>query len=357
MDLNPGSGAAVAESPTAPDFSTYARDANARDLGRPSTTEPGEPSASPADSPAAPAAATAAKPDAGSDPAAPGTPKDGAPTGSTKNAKTRTAELDEEIRGIQERLKIRRQLREEEAALSRGTSAAHAQPGSAPAADKAPTAAEWERFTRLPDAPKVEQFAEYEQFVAAQAAFVAGKVFEDRSARAQRDSESRARVESVQTTIRAFNERYQAAIAADPTLESKIDPRVLEVTPAFALAPNEPVGPHNLLAQAIVESEAAPALLAHYSTDEGRAEWGRIVKAGTPTAMIREFLDLLHTARAGSGAGASAPAVSVTSAPEPPTVLGKKPAAPADRVGAAVAKGDVRAYMAAATAADLARRK
>lgn len=344
-----GTGAAVADSPAAPDFSAFKRDADARDLARvsPSRSLGAHDSGTPTDPPAEPAAPTGATSDAGSDPAAP------AKNSSGKNLQTRHQELDQEIAGLQEKLKLRRALREE---LDADRGKANDSPASKPA--PAASVPDWQRWATHPDAPKVEDFEgpnAYEDFVTARAAFVAERTTEAREQRASADRQSRERMQSIDQTIQTFRGRIDEATKADPTFEAKIHPGLMEIRPAFALGPGDVLQPANAIMQACVESDAAPQLLLHFSGDEGRAEWQALLKEPTPAAMLRRFGRIEARFLAGStAASVKTPAQSVTRAPEPPTTLGKR-AASSDPLRSALGKGDYTAYKQAADSADLAR--
>jgi hypothetical protein len=332
----PDSGASPAASPTAPDFLAFSAAADAADLGH--APDSGAPSdASPASEPAAQAA-----PDAGVK----------APDKPAKNAKTRTEQLDTEITDLREKLRIRAALREE---LQQTAHPADDPPASEPAQ---PTRAEWQRYRQHPDAPKVEDFDAYEDFVAAQSVFVADQRFEERQRAHAADQRSRERLTETEQTISTFRERAQAARDADPEFDQKVDPGLMELVPAFALRPHEPVRPANVLMQECVKSDAAPALLLHFSTPEGQKDWQRIAAAATPAEMLKAFGRVeARFLSDGPPAAARAAASLVSSAPEPPTTLGRRPPASPDRAGAAIKAGDFGAYQAAADAADLAVRR
>lgn len=343
MDIQPATGAEQTDSPTVPDFSTYEAEANARDLGRAAPDRPAADAPPPSGSEGA---ATAAKPDAGSDPASQTEkPK--------KNLQSRHAELDDEIGDLRRKLDIRRALREE---LGSQKAPVDAKPSAS--SPETPTAAEWQRYRQHPNAPKVEDFDDYEDYTIAAGVFVTEQVFEARERRSQLEAESKARVDETGKTIKGFAERLAKAKEADPDLESKIDAGLMGIVPAFALRADEPVGPANVLLQECVTSEAAPALLLHFSTPEGHAEWRRIIGQPTPAAMLKAFgRTEARFLSDGSSSPAATAAKPVTSAPAPPTMLGTRPPSSPDRARQAVNAGDFRAYEAEQNARDLARRR
>lgn len=348
-DESPATGAAPADpgaSPPPSSYSTYAREADAADVAR----------ARPAPRPDVPAASspaiaedqrasTDATPEiAASEPAKPVGDK------SPRNLDTRSAEVDAKIAELKQKLAIKRQLEEE----LRARDAANTKPASDPAQ---PTKGAWERYKHLPGAPKVEDFETYEDFLDARADFIVERRLEARDQESRAEAESRGRMQSVQQTISGFHARLQQAREADPALDSKIHPELIQIVPGFALRPGERFGPENAIAQAVVESEAAMPLLVHFSTPDGQKEWAELMQAPTPAAMLRKF-GRIEARFVSTGSPAvdakAAPAKPVTSAPAPPTTLGRQPHVSPDRAAAAVKSGDFRAYRDAADAADLA---
>lgn len=352
MEPTPGPGASSADSPTAPAYSTYASEADARDLASfrgESTTRTERDSSSPAESARADSEAATAAPS----PTDPATDAAGTTPKPSRNLDTRRKQVDEDVAKLQESIRLRKALREELAAL--GPSGNATPQGSQPA-QKPPTAAEWERYLAHPDAPQEESFTDYRQFVAAMGVFIADRRFEDRERQRSLNADSERRMASTKQTFDTFLERVNKAKATDPDLDDKIDPGLTAIVPASALLPNEPLRPANVLLQNVVESEAAPELLVHFSTPAGQQDWSNMLAAPTPAAMLRAFGRIEARFLAdGPTAKASTPAPKpVTSAPEPPTALGRR-SSTADPASAALAKGDYAGYRAAADAADLAK--
>jgi len=352
MEPTPGSGASSADSPNAPAYSTYATEADARDLasfrGEP-TTRTERDSSSPAESARADSEAATAAPST-TDPA---TDAAGTTPKPSRNLETRRKQVDEDVAKLQESIRLRKALREELAAL--GPSGNATPQGSQPA-QKPPTAAEWERYLAHPDAPKEEDFDDYRKFVAAMGVFAADRHYEALERKRSLNAESERRMAETEQTYGKFRARVDEARKADPEIENKIDPGLMSIVPSSALLPNEPLRPANVLLQNVVESEAAPELLVHFSTPAGQQDWSNMLAAPTPAAMLRAFGRIeARFLSDGSTAKASTPAPKpVTSAPEPPTALGRR-SSTADPASAALAKGDYAGYRAAADAADLAK--
>lgn len=351
MEPTPGSGASPAESPTAPAFSSYANEADQRDLA----AFRGETTTRTTRDPSSPAGEASASPDAAAEAAA---PSDGAsgdsskPAPKARNLETRSKDVSDEVAKLQGQIRLRKALREELAALAPSS---NAQPQGSQPAPKS-DAETWRRYSALPNAPQVEQFERYEDYLDARAEFISDRRFEDRERQRALDAQSNQRMSETQKTIQTFHERIGKAREADPAIDDKIDPGLLQIVPAFALRQGEELRPANVLLQAVVESDAAAGLLLHFSTPAGQQDWSNIAAAPTPAAMLRAFGRIEARFLAdGSPPPASKPAAKpITSAPEPPTALGRRANSP-DVASSALAKGDFAGYRAAADAADLAK--
>lgn len=85
--------------------------------------------------------------------------------------------------------------------------------------NKETPAAEWKRYSTMPDAPKPDQFPEsYEDYLDARADFIATKRFETLMQQHNANSHERGRAEQ-------WNARFTKAQTADPTLKDRIDPK------------------------------------------------------------------------------------------------------------------------------------
>ena len=354
MEPTPGSGVSSADSPTAPAFSSYAHEADLRDLAESrgeSTTVGSRDSSSPA-------GGASASPDAAAEAAAPSDATSGdvsKPAPKARNLETRSKDVSDEVARLQEQIRLRKALREELAALGGPSSSAKPQDSQpAPKANQEPPA--WERYLADPNAPREEDFDDYRKFVAAMSSFAVKRALEDHERRQALDRDSQRRMSEIDQSYKTFKSRVDEAQKSDPEFEHKIDPGLMGIIPSSALLPHEQIRPANALLQHVVESEAAPALLLHFSTPSGQQDWSNLAAAPTPAAMARAFGRIeARFLTDGSPAPASKPAAKpITSAPEPPTALGRRASSP-DVAASALAKGDFAGYRAAADAADLAQ--
>lgn len=306
----------------------------------PATTKP----VSSPDMPVDQAAATAA-----TDPPAsePGTPRE---TGHKGNAETRIRDLARADRANREEIaRLQGQLE----ALSRGTPNTDARPGSSPATVPP---SDVERYLAMPDAPQEENFASIAQFTAAMGLFVADKRFEERQAHAQQDAAMHGQVESVRAMGTAAAARIQEYEKTDPTFSASVDPDLIAIQPASVVRlAGQTVGPQHILAENILKSDHTAPLLQHFSTEEGKAEWGRL--------LMLSYADLQRAFGRIEGRferGAATPTDATpapknrSTAPKPVTTLGSTPSEAIDPSLAALQRKDYVAFEAAENARDLA---
>lgn len=300
------------------------------------------PDAKPASSPAKPVE-QAASTEVVTDPPA---SEAGKPKGDKLRA--RNAQLDEENKALQEKLRLRHALREELASLDRPK--ADATPDSSPAAK---AQSEWQRFMALPEAPKESDFETYAEFTAAQALFMADKRFEEHQQRARDAGAREQRDAGVRELAETATRRVKEYADAHPGFTDRIDPRLLEVAPVSVLKPGQPIRPSNVLAEEIAKSPATAQLLEHFSTDAGRQDWQRLCRM-PPADLLRAFGRLEAQFDSDRAPNPAVPQKHVSSAPSPATVLGTAPADTGDPIEKAVRDKDFERYEREANKRDLA---
>jgi hypothetical protein len=356
MEQTPDTGAQPTDSPAVTGsnyLSTLAKDRGAYDKWRAT----GElPSGEPAAPPAAPSGEQSASnpdatvPDAASEPAPPADkPK--------KNLQTRTEQLDQEIEGLKQRLAIRRELHKELDALDRQTQTLPA--ASSPAT---PTSkADRQRYLTHPNAPKQDQYSTYEEWVEDFSVFVADQRLAEREQVQQRTAKTQEFERQVQDIASGFSKRLGEYETTKPDFIHSVAPQLMDIMPAFdCIRHGKPVGPHNALAEEIMKSDVPGQLLEHFSTPEGAKEWQQLFQTGLKDGaeMLRRFGRIeARFEKRDEPAAAPPPAKTVTSAPTPPVVLGRKPAAAADPVRDAVSTGNFAVFRREQDARDLASRR
>lgn len=276
--------------------------------------------------PAAQAASTDATDQAASEPAA---------VGKKKGVKARNEELDAEIAALNDKLRQRAMLRAQvEQVDAPPPPASDVSAGSSPGAvaEDFPSFDEWAAVPANAGQP-------YERYV---------RELARHEYRAEQQQQQR--VQAVQTRVEQFRSRVTQAAQADPNLWAELAPEVVNLRPIDDLRPGERPTPLNVLAQEIVQSEHAPALLRHFSRDANAL---RRVAAMSFADVVREVGRL--EARLSAPTTPAIPAVPVSKAPNPPTTLGSKPVAPADEIDGAISRRDFAAYRDAQNRRELGR--
>lgn len=259
-----------------------------------------------------------------------------------KGVKERTAELDAEIAEMNDRLRIRAELRKQLEASEPKPKADGPKDSSTPAKPETPK----ERYKRLaqhPDAPRSEEFdGNLDEWGAAMAGFVAEQIAREQissalSARDESQGQQAAHMRELETVALRAAERVEAETAKDPSLVEKIHPKFRDLVPSRMMPDGQTIGPHHYAKDLIMfESEHPLALSAFYSgSEDGIAEWQRIC-ALPPAQLAREIAIRDVSFRSSQAASQPAlPAKPFTKTPEPPADLGKKPAGVIDKKKAA----------------------
>lgn len=261
--------------------------------------------------------------------------------------KARNAELDAENAQLQERLKLRKALREELKSLERPADAKT--PESSPAADQR---REWDGIVPNDPKPQDVDFDHHNDYLDARDAWNERRIERKLDARSHADAEVRDQVGSIQSIAKTAAERIAKFQEATPGFAEQVDPRLLDIeTASVRRLKGEKVGPQHLLAEHVLKSEAVGDLLTHFSTPAGQREWQSLVS-------LNPFDLLVAFGRIESRfdpAKPSAPAPkTVSTAPAPPMTLGTRTADTADPLEAAIKRKDTSAYIREANKRELA---
>jgi hypothetical protein len=263
-----------------------------------------------------------------------------APSKETRgNASTRNAELDAEITELKDKLKLRAQLRDEEArtrpvATSATTDAKTAPPSGA--ADATPI----ETLLARPDInrPPMDEDAFF-------AAYPKATLGQFTRYQTRYDTLSYQAEQSRNGILEAGRTRYQThfntAREADPEIASKLPKAFMDASPVI----HARSGPLDFVAREIQTSEHGAALL-QYLGDHPEA-FSKLQAAPDAASVIREMARLeARVSNSTSTSTTPAPKkAEISSAPEPTTSLGRRSAVPADESLSAVSAGNVRGYM------------
>lgn len=317
---------------------------------------PGQVAAEPESAPAKPvdqAASTEASREGASEPPTPETAKP------TPGLDARETAVRERIARLKTELELADRLEKE--LQTRAQPKPDAKPASSPAAVPGLTKAEYETYLDMPDAPKLGDFQEIEHHTAAMALFIARKeaeaTFDRKFGEISKTASDRdARIRDVGSRVATADAAYKAYLERTPDAEQKIDPRLVAIVPASLLEDPTKAQPHEVLADFVMDSGVPGELHEYFSTPEGTKHWQSLMAlSGNPRTLAFEFGKL--AARFDSRAVAVSPPKTVSTAPEPVEVLGKRPAAPADDAESALLSGDFDAYSRAMNARDWSARR
>lgn len=182
---------------------------------------------------------------------------------------------------------------------------AEARAGKAPERPKEAPAA--------PGKPEEGDFENYADFVEARAAYAAQQVFEKRQAELSRHQEAQTYQRGIHEAVQTFKTRTDEFLKADPTFKERTAALAAELQPSFTLAQGQRLGPINVIADEIISSEQAPALMLHFT--EHPDDLQRLQGLGTPFDIQREMAKLEGRL---SAATVSAPARPEVSRAKPP---------------------------------------
>lgn len=292
------------------------------------------------------AASTEASSEADSETAAPG-------KGKGKGAEARIPELLRD-RAEERRLRLDAQARADELER-RLTALERPKPDASPASSPATTKAEWQRYADMPDAPKEDAFERYGDYTAAMSLFIGKQLFAEHDQAQQARAHQQATHQRIAQKFSTSHERFKAHLEAHPEAKDRIRPELLNIVPISLLGTDEPAGPHHFLAEEVATSEANGPLLEYFSTPDGAQHWGRLMQLG-PDQIVRE-IGRLEGRFLTRDTAATRPPKTISTAPEPPEALGKRPADPVPDAEAALARGDFSSYQEAANRRDWAARR
>lgn len=198
------------------------------------------------------------------------------------------------------------------------------QPQQQPRQEPPQADAEWKRYRAMPEAPKIGDFSDFEDYQAAMGLFIADKRFEERS-RQQAMYEHQTRIAQAEDQhAQSFRQKL-----TDFDL-SAIDPRLTQTERSSALPPNVRPTFGNFLVEQIYRSEAPKELLTHFTA---HPEDVQRLATLHPTLVIREIgkleARLAQPAAPMKTGTAAAPPISRAKPPITP-VTGSSQSAPAE---------------------------
>ena len=242
-----------------------------------------------------------------------------------KGVSRRNEQLDTEIAQLHEKLRTRRQLREELAQSETG----EAKQAATPAAKTTPDVSKPPKLADYPDWDSYE-VAKDEYYEAKAEEKARAAVLADREEQAKLTKENEIKAANAQIA-KSWNERVDQARARHEDFDS------------VAFAVDIPV--NAFMDGFILESPVGPDMVYHFAANMDEAEK---IAAMNPFQAGRELAKLEASIQAGlNGKQAASPATTkklVSRASPPATEVGGKAAAPEDPVAAALAAGDFTTY-------------
>lgn len=276
-----------------------------------------------------------------------------------KNADTRVQEL------LRDRVERDRTIQQLQAQLARHSTPPEQKPAPAPSTPKSDTTQKaWERYRTLPNAPKLDEFTSYEDYMDARAEFIADQRIEEHLNARDSESQQHTQITSAiheyeqQTTV--YRDSVLAWKQANPTAQLADEFLAIEPLSAVQLrnavsGPDQqtPIGPHHFVVEQVFRADPkVQGPLSHYFSQHPQ-EFKRLCDLATsgqhgPMQVIREIgrleVQFLHAPAPTKGVTPASPAARLSAVPAPQTVLGKKPAGVLDPLNAAIQAGDTRRY-------------
>jgi hypothetical protein len=201
-------------------------------------------------------------------------------------------------------------------------------------------------------APPVAKFPEYEQYLETNPTATLRDWMDahadwrdaQKTASEQTRTAAEQQAQAHQTRVTTFSDRVKERVTANPKFLETISPAVTGLRPFADLKEGERGGPLNVVAEEILDSPVAPALMEHLSAHPEELE--RLGSLKDPRAVVREIAKLEALYDQAERAPAAPRLKTVTSAPEPATTLGARPASGGDPVASAVAHNNFLGYRA-----------
>lgn len=166
--------------------------------------------------------------------------------------------------------------------------------------------------------PEKDDFETYEDFVAARARWEARDEFQARSREFHQQRQVMERRQAIHGRAGEFVEHINEFEKADPQFREKVAPEIVGLRCSFDLHPGEMVGPDNIIADRIFDSDVAPRLMLHFT--EHPQDFQRIASLRTPMEIIRAMARLEGRLEAATAGTSPRQSVSTAKAPVRPVM-------------------------------------
>ena len=152
-------------------------------------------------------------------------------------------------------------------------------------AQQAPPAEPKAEPARKPNGkPAPDQFETYEEYVEALTDHKMEERIQRLTEQAEEQRAVKARVDEISGKLDGFRKRIT------PDVLERVDPRLLDLKPSFEVAPGEPLGPANALADELIESEVGPQMMLYLTQNE--ADVISLFKSPNRLAFAKAFARL-----------------------------------------------------------------
>lgn len=170
-----------------------------------------------------------------------------------------------------------------------------------------------------PDAPKAEDFEEYDRYIDALTQHRVNKALAERDAKEHAERGANAYDAEVDELLSDSASAQREFISARPTFLEEVSAEILGMRPSMSLDANEMLGPDNVIADEIILSKSAGPLIELYLTDHPE-ELERLRALRSPQQLQVEMRILAKTVGAASPGPKPVAAVSKAKPPVKPVI-------------------------------------
>ncbi len=287
--------------------------------------------------------------------------------GQKLSAKERAAQIDAENAGLQEKLKLRKALREELAGLDvkpKQDEKPKRDPSTAAEAIDAKEP-EWKKYRAMPDAPKAKDYQDLEDFSAAMGHFIATKIAKEQfdgmfDARTAEERKAMERDGEFSALVDETEARVTAELQSDPEILNRIPDRWKALNPSDRRMPGEELTPAHFVKDRVTFHSKNTLKLSEKLCADDFTELNRIARL-SPDKIIYELAVMDASFNSADGDDDTTDETPrsnrVSKAPAPPSTLGRKPASGVDPLKAAIKDNDYLAFEREENAREVARNR
>jgi hypothetical protein len=176
-----------------------------------------------------------------------------------------------------------------------------------------------------PDEPKAENYGTYEEYVKAQARYEARQEVRGLQQEIQNQTRVAQFAQNIERTAHNFSQRVQAFEGKNPGFMEKASGLVSQLTPSVLMPAGSPIGPHNALADELLNNEHSAEIINHLVEHEDDLQRFATLRTAREVwqAVARIEARLELQAQAAASAGTAPKPVSQARPPVRPVTGGK----------------------------------